>query len=78
MRWEGVSSTNGGEETFKQAIGEETLKKETRWKIQARWENNIKTDLKETGLDGEDWIDMAQDWDKWRALFKTIMNVRVP
>jgi hypothetical protein len=35
-------------------------------------------DLRERGWDGVDWIDVAQDRDYWRALVKTIMNVRVP
>jgi hypothetical protein len=43
-----------------------------------RWVDNIKTDLRETGWDGMDWIDLAQDRDKWRALVNTVMNLRVP
>jgi hypothetical protein len=37
-----------------------------------------KTDLREIGWDGMDWIDLAQDRDKWRALVNTVMNLRVP
>jgi hypothetical protein len=43
-----------------------------------RWENNIKMDLQEVGWGGIDWIDMAQDRDKWRALVSAVMNLRVP
>jgi hypothetical protein len=43
-----------------------------------RWVDNIKMDLGEIGWDGIDWIDLAQDRDKWRALVNTIMNLRVP
>jgi hypothetical protein len=43
-----------------------------------RWVNNIKMDLRETGWDGKDWIDLAQDRDKWRALVNTVMNLWVP
>jgi hypothetical protein len=39
-----------------------------------RWVHNIKMDLRETGWDGVDWIDMPQDRDQWRAL----VNLRVP
>jgi hypothetical protein len=34
--------------------------------------------LKEIGWGGIDWIDLAQDRDKWRALVNTVMNLRVP
>jgi hypothetical protein len=43
-----------------------------------RWVNNIKMDLRETGWDSVDWIDLAQDSDQWRALVNTVMNLRVP
>jgi hypothetical protein len=42
------------------------------------WEDNIKIDLGETGRGGMDWIDLAQDSDRWRALVNTVMNLRVP
>jgi hypothetical protein len=43
-----------------------------------RWVDNIKMDLTEIGWDGMDWIDLAQDRKKWRALVNTEMNFRVP
>jgi hypothetical protein len=43
-----------------------------------RWVDNIKMDLTEIGWDGMDWIDLAQDRDRWRALVTTVMNLRVP
>jgi hypothetical protein len=43
-----------------------------------RWVDNIKTDLREIGLDGMDWIDVAQDRDQWRALVNMVMNLPVP
>jgi hypothetical protein len=43
-----------------------------------RWVDNIKIYLRETGWDGMDWIDLAQDRDQWRALVNTVMNLRVP
>ena len=42
-----------------------------------RWEDNIKMDLREVGGVG-DWMELAQDRDRWRALVNTVMNVRVP
>jgi hypothetical protein len=35
-------------------------------------------DLREMGWDGMDWIDLAQNRDRWRALVNTVMNLRVP
>jgi hypothetical protein len=43
-----------------------------------RWLDNIKMDLRETGWDDVDLIDMAQDKDQWRALVNTVLNLRVP
>jgi hypothetical protein len=43
-----------------------------------RWVDNIKTDLGEVGWDGMDWIDLAQDRDRWRAHVNAVMNLRVP
>jgi hypothetical protein len=40
--------------------------------------DNIKMDLRETGWDGIDRIDLAQDRDQWRALANTVMKLRVP
>ena len=42
-----------------------------------RWEDNIKMDLREAG-GGGDWMELAQDRDRWRALVNTVMNFRVP
>jgi hypothetical protein len=42
-----------------------------------RWVDNIKTDLREIGCGGMDWIDLAQERDQWRALVNTVMNLRV-
>ena len=43
-----------------------------------RWEDNIKMDLQEVGGGCGDWIELAQDWDRWRAPVGTMMNLRVP
>jgi len=43
-----------------------------------RWEDNIKMDLKKGGCGSVDWIELAQDRDRWRALVNAVTNVRVP
>jgi hypothetical protein len=42
------------------------------------WVDNIKIDLREIGWYGMDLIDLVQDWDQWKALVNTVMNLRVP
>jgi hypothetical protein len=43
-----------------------------------RWEDNIKMDLQEMGCGGMDWIELAQDRERWRTLVHAVMNLRVP
>jgi hypothetical protein len=43
-----------------------------------RWEDNIRMDLREIGFGDVDWIRLAQDRDRWRALMNTVMSLRVP
>jgi hypothetical protein len=43
-----------------------------------RWEDNIKIDLQEMGFVDMDWIELAQERDRWPALVTAVMNLRVP
>jgi hypothetical protein len=43
-----------------------------------RWEDNIKLDLREIGINGANWIQLAQNRVQWRACVNTVMNLRVP
>jgi hypothetical protein len=43
-----------------------------------RWEDNIKMELREIGIDGANWIQLAQDSVQWRACVNTVMNLGVP
>jgi len=43
-----------------------------------RWEDNIRMDLREVGYGCVDWMELAQDRDRWRALVSVVTNLRVP
>jgi hypothetical protein len=43
-----------------------------------RWEDNIKLDLREIGINGTNWIQLVQDRVQWQAFVNTMMNLRVP
>jgi hypothetical protein len=47
-------------------------------RLRRRWEDNIEMDLREIGFGDVDWIDLAQDRDRWRAVVNTVMSLRVP
>ena len=64
----------GGERCAQGSSGEIRGKEE---RPRRRWEDNIMIDLQEVG-GGGDWMDLAQDRDRWRALVNTVMNFRVP
>ena len=51
---------------------------ETFGRPRRRWEDNIKMDFQEVGGGGMEWIDVAQDSDRWLALVNAVMNLRVP
>jgi hypothetical protein len=43
-----------------------------------RWEDNIKMDFQEVGGGFGEWVELARNRDRWRALVNTVMNLRVP
>ena len=47
-------------------------------RLRCRWEDNIKMYLQEVGWAGMDWIELAQDRNRWRALVNAVMNLGVP
>ena len=65
--WRGVYRALAGKPEGKRPLG----------RPRRRWEDNIKTDLQEVGCRGMDWIDLAQDRDRWQALVNAVMNLRV-
>ena len=47
-------------------------------RLRHRWEENIKMDLQEEGCGGMDWIELAQERDRWWGLVNAVMNLQVP
>jgi hypothetical protein len=77
MRWAGHVARLGEErKVYKVLVG----KPEGRRPLgtpRRRWEDGVRMDLGETGLGGVDWIRLAQDRDRWRAVVSAVMNLRV-
>jgi hypothetical protein len=46
-------------------------------RLRRRWEDNIKMDLRDIGIDGANWIRLAHDRVQWRAFVNTVMNLRI-
>ena len=78
MRWAGdVACMGEGRGVHRVLVGKPEGKKPL-GRPRRRWEDNIKMDLQEVGGGCEDWMELAQDRDRWRALVSTAMNFRVP
>ena len=78
MRWAGhVARMGQGRGVHRVLVGKPEGKRPL-GRPRHRWEDNIKMDLKEVGGGFEDWMELAQDRDRWRALVGTVMNLRVP
>jgi hypothetical protein len=78
MRWAGhVARMRAKRNPYRILVGKPVGKRPL-GRPSRRWVDNIKIDLGEIGWDGMDWIDLAQDRDKWRALVNTVMNLRIP
>jgi len=48
------------------------------WRPRRMWKNNIKMNIQEVGCGGMDWIELAQNRDRWRSFESTVMNLRLP
>jgi hypothetical protein len=78
MRWAGNIALMGEKRNAYRILAGNPEGKRPLGRSRYRWVNNIKVGLRELGWDGIDWIDLPQDRDHWRALVKTVMNLRVP
>jgi hypothetical protein len=78
MRWTGhVARMGEGRGVYRVLIGRPEGKRPL-VRPRRRWEDNIKMDLREMGIDGANWIHLAQDGVQWRTFLNTVMNLRVP
>jgi hypothetical protein len=73
----GACSTEEGEVTHRLLMGKPEEKRPL-IKPRRRWVDTVRMDPGEIGWGGVDWIGLAQDRDKWRALVNAVMNIRAP
>jgi len=78
MRWAGHVACMGERRGVYRVMVGKPEGKRPLGRPRRRWEDNIKMDLKEVGEGCGDWMELAQNRDRWRALVSTVMNFRVP
>jgi hypothetical protein len=78
MSWaEHVARTGEGRDMYRVLVGKPEGKRPL-GRPRRRWEDNIRMDPRELGCGFVDWMELAQDRDRWRALVSAVMNLRVP
>jgi len=78
MRWVGHVARMGERRGVGRVLVGKLEGKRSLGRPRRRWENTIKMDLKEVGCGVIDWVGLAQERDRWRALVNVVMNTRVP
>jgi hypothetical protein len=78
MRWVGHVARMGEKRNAYRLLVENPEGKRPLGRPRRKWVDNIRMDHREVGWGGVDWIGLAQDRDKWRALVNSVLNLRVP
>jgi len=78
MRWAGNVARMGERRGVYRVLVRKPEGKRTLGRPRRRWEDNIKMDLQEVGCGIRDWIELAQNRDRWRAFVNAVMNLSVP
>ena len=78
MRWAGHVARLGERRVVYRVLVGKPEGKRLLGRPRCRWEDNSKMDLQEVGCGGMDWIELAHDRERWRALVNAAMNLRVP
>jgi hypothetical protein len=77
LRWAGHVARMGERRSAYRALVRKHEGRRPLGRPRRRWDDNIKMDLREVGW-GMDWINLARDRDRWRAVVNAVMNLRVP
>jgi len=77
MRWEGHVARMGERRGVYRVLVGKPEGKRPLGRPRHRWEDNIKMEIQEVGCGGMDWIELAQDRDRWRKVVTAVMNLRV-
>jgi hypothetical protein len=78
MRWTGLVASMDKRRSLHRILVGKPEGKRPLGRYRRRWDDNIKMDLQEVGWRGLDWIDLAQDRDRWWTLVNAVMNLRCP
>jgi hypothetical protein len=77
MRWAGHVASTGEDIKVYKILARKPEGRRPLGRPRRRWEDGIRMDLRETGSGCVDWIRLAQDRDRWRAVVSAVMNLRV-